>query len=112
MPTFSISDLQPGMITAADIKDRLGRPILKENTELTEKHINVLKTWGISHVEIAGNESKTSLQEIIEAHPEYLEEAQRAAEQRFQHAALDHPLIKSLRAIWQERYIKHKAGQQ
>jgi hypothetical protein len=49
-------NLSPGKILAADVRDRSGRLLLGAGTELSERHLNILRTWGVVEVEIAGSE--------------------------------------------------------
>lgn len=110
MPTLSINDIEAGMILAADVNDRNGRPLLKAGTELTEKHIKIFKTWGISQLALEGDESDDPLQDILNAHPEFLSEAEGVAQSLFQHCDPQHPFIEALLPVWQARYIKQRAN--
>ncbi len=111
MPTLSINDAEPGMHLAADVNDRNGRPLLKAGTELTDKHIKVFKTWGITQIQIQGDASQDPFQEILAAHPEYAIEADTVARELFQHTESTHPLIEGLLPVWKARYIKQRAHQ-
>jgi hypothetical protein len=56
MGIISINSLAAGMILAADIHDRNGRLLIRAGSELTDKNIYVLRTWGVINVDIAGLE--------------------------------------------------------
>ena len=99
------------MILSSDVKDRGGRALLKAGVELTEKHLKIFKTWGITHIEIEGDDTTTSLQTVINAHPELDAVAQQAAENQFRHTDPDHQLIKELKALWIQRHIKVLAAE-
>jgi len=95
------------MILSSDVKDRGGRALLKAGVELSEKHLKIFKTWGITHIEVESDETTTtSLQAIINAHPELEAAAQQAAENQFRHTDPDHQFIKELNALWIQRHIK------
>jgi hypothetical protein len=106
MSRITTNDIETGMILSSDVKDRGGRALLKAGLELTEKHLKIFKTWGITHIEIEGDETTTSLQTIINAHPELEAAAQQAAEDQFRHTDPDHPFFKELNALWIQRHIK------
>jgi len=98
------------MVLAADTSNMNGVVLLKQGTTLTEKHIKILKTWGITQVEIEGEESDTSLQEILDAHPEFVSQACHEASQLFLHVDQTHPLFVELIKHWKEQYIYREAG--
>ena len=54
MRNINIDDLKPGMVVAESIRDRNGRMLLGEGTELTPKHIRICKAWGITEAIIEG----------------------------------------------------------
>ncbi len=99
------------MVLSADVKDRGGRMLLKSGVELTEKHLKVFKTWGISRVEIEGEECVTSLQEVIDAHPELKLEAESAVKEPFMHVDIEHPFFSELIELWIERRVKRRAAE-
>jgi hypothetical protein len=49
-------NLAPGMMLASDVLDRSGRMLLKTGTELTGRHLYILRTWGIIEADIVGAE--------------------------------------------------------
>ncbi len=110
MPKLTISDVEAGMVLSSDVKDRSGRMLLKAGMDLTEKHLKVFKIWGIVQVEIEGEEGVTSLQAVIDAHPELQQEANHAAKNIFRHVDLEHPFFTELIALWIQRYIKKRAA--
>ncbi len=99
------------MILSADVKERGGRMLLKSGVELTEKHLKVFKTWGITRVEVEGEESVTSLQEVIDAHPELQLEAESAVKEHFMHVDVEHPFFSELIELWIARRVKRRAAE-
>lgn len=63
MGTVGIEELKPGMILGSDIKTVNGRLILPKGLTLEQKHIDHLKSWGISRVNISGqaNQNPTKI---------------------------------------------------
>lgn len=47
-----LETLEPGMVLAEPVLNRLGQILLSKGSELSPRHLTVLKTWGISAVAI------------------------------------------------------------
>jgi hypothetical protein len=56
MITVDLEEYKPGMILAESVYSRQDVLLLKEGTELTERKVWILKSWGISKVSIEGEE--------------------------------------------------------
>ena len=110
MPKVAVADIEVGMMLATDVKDRSGRTLLKAGIELTDKHIKIFKTWGVTQVEIVGKETTVSIEEVIIANPQLEQEANQLAEKIFRHVDPDHTLFSELIPVWKKRYIKDKAA--
>lgn len=85
MPKKNVEELEEGMVLAEDIKGSQGNLLLTAGVSLTDKHIRVMKTWGISMVEIEGEEE-------VAYTPEQFEQAKAQTTQMFMHNDLKHPL--------------------
>ena len=109
MPRISLKEIEKGMVLSGDVTSNNGNVLLKAGVELTDKHIKILKTWGVTHIEIEGEDSSTPLHEIIAAHPEYLEEANDAAKTLFRNTNIEHPFFVELIELWSQHYVKNKA---
>ena len=57
MKIDQLSDIEPGNRLAEDIFNFQGLLLLKKDTMLSEKNIRMLKSWGVSEVQIKGNVS-------------------------------------------------------
>jgi len=103
MASVSISDVETGMVLIKDVVDKQNRVLLRGEVELTEKHIRILRTWGITTIEVdQGGEAGSS----NEAYPaEWLVEAQELVDAHFQTANQELPLIKRLKLIWVDRFL-------
>lgn len=53
MAKIPLNKLQPGWKLAAPVLDSYGNPLIGADTLLTEKHLRLMKTWGVESVEIA-----------------------------------------------------------
>lgn len=58
MPYMSIDQLEPGMILATDVTDTNGRLLLSEGQEITHKHLNIFKMWGVPEVQVKQSEER------------------------------------------------------
>ena len=54
MAKINLSDIQAGMVLAAPIHNKNGSLLLQKGVELTEKHVKIFKTWGITEADIEG----------------------------------------------------------
>lgn len=50
--------LQPGMVLAEPVLNRLGQILLSKGSALSPRHLAVLKTWGIPVVVVEGGEAE------------------------------------------------------
>ena len=56
MITVDLEEYKPGMILAESVYSRQDVLLLKEGTELTERKVWILKSWGISKVSVEGEQ--------------------------------------------------------
>ena len=74
MEILNINDLKEGMTLAADVKNKHGNIMIRQGMALSEKHIMLLKAWGIAEADVEGfdrdqlheDEMKTVSPEVIE----------------------------------------------
>ena len=52
MVKLGVKNIRAGMVVGEDTKDLNGRMLLKKNQILTDKHIQILKKWGVPKVSI------------------------------------------------------------
>ena len=57
MPKLKLEQLKPGMVVAAAVKNLDDMLLAPAGCELTERHINILETWGIVEVEVEAAEA-------------------------------------------------------
>jgi hypothetical protein len=50
--TIAIDEIKVGMVLSADVINPQGLVLIKKHVQLTDKHIKVLKRWGITNVTI------------------------------------------------------------
>lgn len=97
MATLNLEDIKPGMVLAADAKHHSGRVLLAAGVELTEKHLKVFHTWGLTEADIEGvDPNEMAEQANLELDPEILATAEKEMRTHFRHADLNHPAVAEL----------------
>ena len=54
MGILNINDLKEGMTLAADVKNKHGNIMIRQGMILSDKHIMLLKAWGIPEADVEG----------------------------------------------------------
>jgi len=100
MALLDIDSLNPGMKVGKDVIEASGQVLLRAGTEITEKHLRVLRSWGVQQVDIEGPKPPDSEDAILaRATPAMLAGAQSVVDERFHHTAATHPAIIELRRL-------------
>lgn len=94
MPFLNIEDARAGMVLVSDVTDRRGRLLIPSGRELDEKHLQALRMWGISTVEIEGDEPSGEEEGALD--PAYLGQARELLTDRLQNLPMDHALVLAL----------------
>ncbi len=61
MAKIKVEHLLPGMVAASDIKNMDGMLLLPAGCELTERHAQILKTWGIAEISVEGPDDESEV---------------------------------------------------
>lgn len=97
MAQVYIDQLATGMVLNSDVKDQNGRLLLKAGTELTEKHLYIFRSWGITEADIAGVTGGSAQQATNDSvNPEKLASAEAALGLFFPEAKRAHPAMREL----------------
>jgi hypothetical protein len=89
--------LIPGMVLASDVRDRSGRLLLKGGTELNDRHLHILRTWGILEAEVVGVEEDPDDPMLANGiGPELWSALENEIAPLFRHADLTHPAMREL----------------
>ncbi len=103
-----IDQLQPGMLLKGDVTDKSGRLLTRGETLLTEKHINIFKTWGITHAEIRSEaEDRDEPCPRAMLSPQALEYAVNKSQELFMHNNREHPAVRELYNFCVQRLAQH-----
>ncbi|MCP4154912.1 MAG: HDOD domain-containing protein [bacterium] len=65
MGFITVDNLKNGMKLAGDLKNTRGRFLLSQGTVLEEKHIRIIKTWGVTEVDIEGIDQESIVTETL-----------------------------------------------
>ncbi len=108
MGLVNIDNLKPGMELDANVHDRNGRLLLGAGTILTDKHINIFRTWGVHEADITGMETgNDAFSQINCIDPDMWAAAEAQIKPLFRLADLDHPAIGELLRISILRKVQH-----
>lgn len=66
MGRLNLDEVQAGMVLAADVLDRNGRVLLKSSLQITDKHLTILKQWGVTDADIQGINREEITAKVVE----------------------------------------------
>ena len=108
MGIVALDNLTTGMVLAADVLDRSGRLLLGSGSELTQKHLVIFRTWGVSEANIVGpDESDGHVALPPDVSPEDLARAEESLEPIFRLAGTEHPVMKEIFQLAALRKVTH-----
>lgn len=100
MGILSLDVVRPGMILARDVKDRKGRVLLGQESEISEKHIKIFKKWGVMEVDVLGQgEHAAPGDPEAPLDPRAYDRARARTEELFRFANLEHPAVRELHRL-------------
>jgi len=104
---------QVGMVLATGVTDKRGRLLIPEGKELTDRYLECLPMWGVTHVEVEGDEVGGEEEGSVEAEPWAVSKATELVDQHFLLANRSHPLMQELAEVCIERRAREiqKEGQ-
>lgn len=99
MATIDVSQAEAGMVLAADVLDQRGRLLVPAGKELSVKHVRALPAWGVTRLEIEGDD----VAGVVEAEPWARDEATAEIDRIFSRVNREHPLMAALGPVCVER---------
>ena len=96
MAYISVADVVAGLVVEEDVKDRNGRLIISCGITIEEKHLRILKTWGVTKIAVQSAQKTPAPEVVDKASPEYIE-AVKMIRRRFRFNPGKHPLIALLK---------------
>jgi hypothetical protein len=101
MGVISLDQAEPSMVLANPVTDKTGRLLIPAGKVLSERHLESLRMWGISTVDVEGSSPELSETEPLD--PEMVMEAEAYMAQHFGGNDLRHPFMSAL-----SRYCVHR----
>jgi len=113
MKSIKIKFVKKGMVTATEVKDRMGRTLLASDEPLTLQKLKTLKAWGITEINVKCLEKpKEALKEevamAVKASPEIIKEQ----ETLFKYADRRHPAVAELYDVCLARKVQMRQEEQ
>lgn len=93
MNSVKIKLIREGMVTATEVKDRTGRILLASGKTITSKHLKVLKTWGITEINIMSSKESPSGSEQIDKNIPMDSSIIKEMDKLFQFTDRRHPVV-------------------
>jgi hypothetical protein len=110
MAKVNLEGIQPGMILEKDVKERSGRVLLRAGTEITGRHLNILKTWGVAEADIKDvTQEQVNAQAAQQFDPQALKEAEERMEQLFLHVDRSQAAVRELIRLCVVRQVRAQA---
>ncbi len=72
MAKLAVNSLKPGMVTLSKILDHSGHTLIRSGEELSDKHITLLKMWGIVEVEVKMSRQEINYNILLNKYPSNL----------------------------------------
>jgi len=111
MAVLQLDELQPGMVLACDAICMNGRVLLRAGAELTEQHLRIFRTWGLSEADIEGvDEAEIHDKRLSVADPSVVEKMRAEIQVRFRHADTSHPMMTELYHFALEQAVEENQG--
>ena len=105
MGFVNASELKPGMVVLSEVSNKHGNVLLKKGDSLTEKNIVLLKSWGITEIDIASIDSQQpGAEDNAVLSPEILESIEEEVRGMFPEFQ-DNPLMEKLYGIVKKNKI-------
>ncbi|MCX6138807.1 MAG: hypothetical protein NTV54_15110 [Ignavibacteriales bacterium] len=109
MGRINVDYLEPGMILAAEVRDRSGRVLLGPGQEITEKNLRVFRIWGVLEADVQGVEKESvDAKTMAQLDPERLRIAEEEFGTLFRHTDRTDPVVQELFRIATVRQVKQQ----
>ena len=107
MGKLNLDDIKPGMKLEKDAQERSGRVLLRAGTEITERHLNIFRTWGVTEADIESmSREEAAAQAALELDPEALQAAEAFIDPLFAHTDSNHAAVRELKQVCVLRHVR------
>ena len=103
MPLIPVERAQVGMVLVARVTDRKGRLLIPAGNDLSEKNLECLPMWGVTHIEVEGDDSVRQTEGTEASEPWAVSLAEEAVDDHFQLTDRTHPFMKELAEVCVQR---------
>ncbi len=111
MAKVPIEAAQAGMKLSKEVSDGSGQVLARSGIEISEKHLRVFRSWGVTHIEIDGDDSASPEDKwLSEVDPAIKSQADEFTKARFILTNLEHPPMQRLFSIASLRKLKELVG--
>lgn len=99
------------MVLARDVRAASGMVLLGAGVEITERHIQIFRSWGVSEVEVKGTDQESLNTQILSRlDADKRAQVERELNRLFQHNDPLDPVIEELRRVCLTRESARLAG--
>jgi hypothetical protein len=107
MGKLNLDDIKPGMKLEKDVQERSGRVLLRAGTEITERHLNIFRTWGVAEADIESvTREEAAAHAARDLDPEVLKAAEEFVSPLFVHTDSNHAAVRELKRLCVLRHIR------
>ncbi len=108
MGKLSIEHITPGMRLAADLRGANGRFLLPRGVEIQDKHLRIMKIWGVNEAEVEGGPASDKREDAPDAlPPELMGQALMLLETLFRLSNPTYPPVRVLKQLSLQKLIDH-----
>jgi hypothetical protein len=110
MGKINLEDLKPGMVLSASVLERGGRVLLGPGVEITERHIEIFRKWGVTEADVENvTQEDVVAMSTAQLDPHILEEAEKFTGKLFRVADLKMPAVNELHRLATLRRVRKLA---
>jgi hypothetical protein len=91
------------MVLVEGVTDLKGRLLIPAGKELTERYLESLPMWGVTTIDVEGDDTGAEESGVESAEPWAVEKATEFVEEHFQLSNPSHPVIAALMSICTQR---------
>ena len=96
----NIANLRGGMVLAGHLVDTTGRCLFVQGTIIQDRHIHIMKSWGITEADVEGvNQAKAASSAMAEIDPEIVKKCEEYISPFFRHTNQEHEVMQEIRRL-------------
>ncbi len=107
----NLEHLKPGMRLRSDVADTSGRVLLRAGSVISEKHLKIFATWGVTEADVETGPEKIERESTSAPESESLKKAKAYVRSLFRHTDPRQPAIQELMRLCIMRKTQEKPEQ-